>query len=291
MGVANWFETFCSNISVRNNSTISDRYKAITRRLNTDFWTTTSDTAHSLYVGSYGRNTAINGFSDLDMLFQLPYSDYEKYNAYQTNGQSALLQAVKASIQKTYPSTDLGADGQVVVTRFSDGPTFEVLPAFINTDGSFTHPDSNSGGSWKQTNPKPEIAAIQQRNGECNGNLVPLCRMMRAWKSKRNVPIGGLLIDTLAYRFIADWQHRDKSYLYYDFMCRDFFDFMAKQSTTQDYWLAPGSCQYVYRKGEFEGKAGDCYTLALEAITYATDNKDWSAKQKWREVFGASYPD
>ena len=65
MGCAEWFNTFCGNIRVRNGATISDRYKAITKRLNTDFWETTSDTSHSLYVGSYGRNTAIHGTSDV----------------------------------------------------------------------------------------------------------------------------------------------------------------------------------------------------------------------------------
>ena len=59
MGLADWFSGFCSNIKTQDGGTISTRYKAITRRLNTDFWTTNSDTVHSLYVGSYGRNTAI----------------------------------------------------------------------------------------------------------------------------------------------------------------------------------------------------------------------------------------
>src|SRR5437879_7069280 len=102
MGLAGWFSTLCYNLRVQDGGTISARYKAITRRLNTDFWTTTSDTAHSLYVGSYGRNTAIQGFSDLDMLFQFPYSVYKQYDGHAGNGQSALLQAVKTSIDKTY---------------------------------------------------------------------------------------------------------------------------------------------------------------------------------------------
>ena len=79
MGLADWFRGFCSTLKIQDGGTISTRYKAITRRLNTDFWTTTSDTAHSLYVGSYGRNTAIQGFSDLDMIFQLPNSVYAQY--------------------------------------------------------------------------------------------------------------------------------------------------------------------------------------------------------------------
>src|SRR5690348_17652085 len=118
MGLADWFSTFCRNIQVKDAGTISDRYKAITRRLNTDFWTTTSETAHSLYVGSYGRNTAIRGFSDLDMIFQLPYSVYEQYDRHTGNGQSALLQNVKTSIEKTYSTTSIRADGQVILVPF-----------------------------------------------------------------------------------------------------------------------------------------------------------------------------
>jgi Second Messenger Oligonucleotide or Dinucleotide Synthetase domain len=260
---------------------------------NTDFWTTTSDAAHSLYVGSYGRNTAIQGFSDLDMLFQLPYSIYEQYNRYAGNGQSALLQAVKASIEKTYSKTSIRADGQVILVPFTDGIIFEVVPAFINKDNSYTYPDANDGGRWRTTNPRPEIEAIRTRNGACNGNLIPLCRMMRSWKRKWDVPIGGLLIDTLAYQFIENYAYRDKAYLYYEFMCRDVFKWMADQDEKQEYWKAPGSGQYVYGKGLFQYKAKRCYNISLEAIAHemANPKREWSAKQKWRDIFGTAFPD
>ena len=292
MGLADWFNTFCKNIQVRDGSTISSRYKSITRRLNTDFWNTSSDTSHSLYVGSYGRNTAIQGFSDLDMIFRLPYAVYQQYNNHAGNGQSALLQAVRNSIANTYSASQIGADGQIVEIAFSNGITFEVVPAFKNTDDSFRFPNSNSGGSWKTTNPKPEIEAIRTRNNSCNGNLVPLCRMMRAWKSKWSVPIGGLLVDTLAYQFIDNWQYRDKSYLYYDYMCRDFFYFMANQDSEQEYWRAPGSSQHVYGKGLFQYRAKRCYNLSLDAIAHeaASPKQEWSAKQTWRKIFGNSFP-
>ena len=294
MGLADWFNTFCGNIQVQNGAVISLRYKAITKRLNTDFWETDSDTSHSLYVGSYGRNTAIHGTSDVDMIFQLPSSVYKQYDDYNGNGQSALLQAVRTSVKKTYSVTNIGAAGQVILVPFDDGITFELVPGFVNKDDSYTYPDSNAGGSWKTTNPKPEIEDIRTRNSTCNNNLVPLCRMMRSWKEQWNVPLGGLLIDTLAYQFIIDWTYRDKSYLYYDYMSRDFFAYMASQSADQDYWKAPGSGQWVYGgKGQFQYKAKRCYNIALQAIKHETSDpkQEWSAKQKWREIFGASFPD
>ena len=294
MGLADWFSIFCSNIQVQNGAVSSLRYKAITRRLNTDFWETASDTSHSLQVGSYGRNTAIHGTSDMDMIFQLPYSVYKQYDDYSGNGQSALLQAVRTSVKKTYSSTNIGADGQVILIPFDDGITFELVPGFVNDNDSYTYPDSNGGGSWRTTNPKAEIEAIRTRNNTCNKNLVPLCRMMRSWKKKWGVPIGGLLIDTLAYQFIIDWEHRDKSYFYYDYMCSDFFAYMAGQSEDQEYWKAPGSGQRVYGgKGQFQYKSKRCYNTALQAIEHETADpkQEWSAKQKWREIFGTSFPD
>ncbi len=293
MSLSEWFSEFCSELTVKDGGTISTRYKNITKRLNTDFWSTTSDTAHSLYVGSYGRGTATQGFSDLDMIFCLPYEDYKKYNNYSGNGQSALLQAVKKSIEKTYSTTSIMGDGQVILVPFNDGITFEVVPAFTNKDDSFTFPDANNGGSWKTTDPKPEIEAIRNRNNACNGNLKPLCRMMRAWKRKWEVPIGGLLIDTLAYQFIENWEYRDKSFLYYDYMSRDFLKWMSEQDSEQTYWRSPGSGQYVYGKGLFQYKAKRCYNISLEAIQHETADpkREWSAKQKWREIYGTTFPD
>lgn len=289
MGVGEDFKTFCNKLTISNCDDIETRCKAITKRLNLDFWDSYSDTAHRIYVGSYGRDTAI-GVSDLDVIFILPPLIYIQYSNYQYNGQSALLQSVKKSIAKTYINTDVGGDGQVVVISFSDGMKFELVPAFKNEDGSFTYPDSNNGGKWKITNPKPEISAVAARNSLCNGNLKQLCRMVRAWKNEWDVPMGGLLIDTLAYNFINNWEYKDRSYLYYDWMSRDFLLYLADQSIEQQYWRAAGSNQYIWRKGLFEYKAKRCYNLAQEAINYESKGMNWSARQTWREIYGTAYP-
>lgn len=291
MGVGENFQAFCGNLTINNRTSIGNRYQLITRRLNLDFWNQDSKTNHSLYVGSYGRGTAIRGFSDLDMIFQLPYAYYQKYNAYSSNGQSAMLQDVKRSLQKTYSSTDIGGDGQVVVIRFNDGIRFEIVPAFANTDGSYTYPDSNNGGRWKTTNPKPEINAISSMDIQCNNNLKRLCRVARAWRNKWDAPMGGLLIDTLAYRFITNWEYRDKSYLYYDWMSRDFLKYLSDEPE-RSYWQSVGSKQFIWNKGKFQYKSKRCYNIALEAISHESANpkREWSAKQKWREIFGTSFP-
>lgn len=287
MSVADNFRSFCNKLIQKD---VSYRYKRITRRFNLDFRGLDSETSYSLYIGSHGRKTATSKTSDVDMLYQLPYSEYEKYDNYQTNGQSALLQAVRQSLQNTYPSTSLGADGQVVVVNFDDGITFEILPAFINVEKSYTYPDSNNGGSWRTTDPKSEINSIRARDDIYGGNLRRLCRMARIWKAKHNVPIKGLLIDTLAFQFIGQWEHRNESYMYYDWMMRDFFLYLSKQDSEKSYWLAPGSGRYVYRTGPFEYRAKQAYNKALEAIQNEQDGYLYSSKKNWQEIFGTIYP-
>lgn len=292
MGVYDEFIAFKDKYNIGRDliSSIGQRYRRITARLNTDFWGADSDTAHSLYVGSYGRDTAARGISDLDIGFRLPSEVYTKYNAYQGNGQSALLQAVRASLLKTYTSSSVGGDGQVVVISFTDGITFEVLPYFDNAVGTWTYPDSNGGGSWKACNPRAEMAAVHARNLLVNRNLKPLCRMMRVWKEFNSVPISGALIDALAYQFIDNWPHRAQSYGYHDYMARDFLKYIYDQSRDQQYWLMPGSASQVYKTGVFWAKALYDHNAAVEACAMQDDSQAAARRAKWRHVFGPTFP-
>lgn len=292
MSVATVFEEFNKSLVIgqAQRSAYSTRYLAICRRLNIDFWGFDL-TSGGKYIGSYGRNTANNWVSDIDMLFELPWSVYSKYDTYVTNGQSALLQAVRNSICVTYSTSKLKGDGQIVSVSFSDNSTFEVLPVFKNTDGSYTFADSNGNGSWKKTNPVPEIKAITTGDLLTNNNLRRLCRMARSWKHYCSVPIKGLLIDSLAYRFLTNWSSKDKSYLYYDWLSRDFFEYIKNQPKDQTTWYAVGSSQAIYNPENFRYKATQAYNRAVSATKYHTDNKEWSAKQKWREIYGFRFPD
>lgn len=293
MGVAENFKAFRANYLIPSGtvSSISARYKRITKQLNKTFWNTESESAHSLYVGSYGRDTAANGVSDLDVAFTLPNTIYNQYDKHAGNGQSALLQAVKKSIEGTYANSYVGGDGQVVALNFTDGIRFEILPVFVNTSNTFTFADSNEGGSWKACDPRGEMNAFSARDSATtNGNLKAISRMARIWRDKHNVPMSGMLIDTLAYQFISDWGYRDKSYLYHDYLVRDFLLFLANVDRTQTYWRAPGSGSYVFKKGNFQTQAAASYQDAVSAINHEANQRPATARNKWRDIFGSTYP-
>lgn len=282
MNVSSTFQEFLQNLAINNKEEISNRYEEITKVLNIKYRNTESRTSNSLQVGSYGRFTAIKGISDLDMIYILPQKEYKRFKC---SRQSALLQEVKKTIQSRYPKTDMRRDGQVVVISFTNYQ-IEVLPAFECEDGSFLYPDTNNGGSWKNTNPRLEIKAICDLH-EKNKNLRNLCKMIRSWKNYHGVAMGGLLIDSLAYNFLnSTTYYNDKSFAHYDQLIKDFFKYLSDLQNT-NYVFAPGSNQKVYIKSKFQTKAKKAHKLVLEAIE-AQKNKN--ANQKWKKIFGRSFP-
>ncbi|NOH15278.1 SMODS domain-containing nucleotidyltransferase [Clostridium cochlearium] len=186
---------------------ISSRYRRITKVINREFWNSESETDNSLYVGSYGRNTAIST-SDIDILINLPNSEFDRFNSLKGNSQSRLLQAVRRAIKKSYPNSDIRADGQIVKVNFSDGVIFEILPVFKRHDRSFVYPDSNMGGNWMSTNPKAEQEAIKERNRLSNGLLVSTCRHMRYIRDNyfKSYHLSGIVIDSFVYDAIGNWK-------------------------------------------------------------------------------------
>lgn len=283
MGIADDFKTFLDNIKVDNAATISLRYGEITAALNKQFRDTESKTANSLQVGSYGRWTAIKGISDLDMIYITPAVEWDTYK---NGGHYALLRDTKDAIKARYPSTTVKVDRLVVRVLYKDFH-IEIMPAFRQADGSYTYPDTANGGSWKITKPQAELDEMRAANERKNRNLRRLCKMARAWKNKHGVAMGGLLIDTLAYNFLeATDEYDEKSYLYYDYMCRDFFKFLADQPKQSEY-AALGSRQRVRVKKRFERKAKKAHELCLKAIEAGGQANE---RQKWRDVFGNGYP-
>lgn len=190
---------------------ISKRYHTVAKAINNEFWDSSSDSSHCLYVGSYGRNTAIDA-SDVDILVELPSAEFDRYNNLNGNSQSRLLQSVRKAIIDIYPRSDVRADGQVVKINFQDGIKFEILPAFKSLNGSYKYPDSNAGGSWKSTNPKAEQEAMADKNRSSNGLLYDTCKHIRRIHVNNfsSYHLSGIVIDSFAYSAIGSWQWSEK---------------------------------------------------------------------------------
>lgn len=241
---------------------ISKRYKRITKAVNSEFWSSNSETAHSLYVGSYGRGTATTD-SDLDVLLSLPRSEYERYDMYKRNGQSRLLQAVKSAVSETYSTTDVKGDGQVVIVRFSDGMKFELLPAFERVDSwgsfvSYDYPDTHMGGRWLATDPKAEQEAMKEKNRSSRGLLFDTCKHIRNVhaQSFSSYRLSGIVIDSFVFSAIGDWHWSDEVGTTpagtYEMRLLDEFNRLSLQGAVPFALFSPGSQQAIDTAKSYE---------------------------------------
>ncbi|MBR6688585.1 MAG: nucleotidyltransferase [Clostridia bacterium] len=279
------FEEFCSNIKLDNKEDMESTVKDITKKLNKHYYDLDDAVEHMHTVGSVGRTTAIKNTSDLDILFELPQSVYDRINDNEGNKQSQLLQEVKNVLKDRYPNTDLRGDGQVVVINFSKY-TVELVPAFKNDDDSYKYPDSNEGGKWRNTNPLPEIEKCLEIDDQTSGNFTNICHMLRAWKNKAGFKFKGLLIDTLTNNFLNNnEQYKNCNYEDYLNLIKDLFLYLKSQNKEQEFWHAIGSNQKVYDDGRFIRKAAKTYEEIkdLEADTERIN-------KKLRKVFGREFP-
>ncbi len=239
----------------------------IAKKLNKEYYGITGEGAEHMYiVGSVGRRTAIKGSSDLDLLFVLPDEIYDKYDGYETGGQSKLLQDVKNVLLERYPKTDISGDGQVVVLDFF-AYTVELVPGFVKDNTSFIYPDTHDGGSWKITKPLLEQEACNELNFLSNGIFGDFTSILRAWKNNIGFAFSGLLIDSLVANFFENNNYFVDCCNDYKKILVELFGALKTENPNQSYWLALGSNQHVFDKGKgiFVKKAKQAYEKLTEA--------------------------
>jgi hypothetical protein len=71
--------------------------------LNGKYYGSTSKTANSFYVGSWGKYTRIRPPRHVDVLFQLPKATYDRFQLRTGNKQSQLLQEIKTGTRCKFP--------------------------------------------------------------------------------------------------------------------------------------------------------------------------------------------
>jgi hypothetical protein len=286
-GVSTLFETLVANTQLTQAQLddASGKHARVRAVLNKAYYGIDSGTANSFLVGSYGKKTAIRPPSDVDILFSLPWSVFSRFKERTGNIQSQLLQEVKGILQKSFPTTAMKADGQIVLVPFTTY-AIEVLPAFEFTiySSGFYHADSNGGGSWRSTDPKAEMQVLVESNRISGSKTTHLIKLMKAWKIVCGVKIKSLGLELLAIRFMSGWQYKKEGYLYYDFMVRDFLGFILNNVNA---WIPiSGTSETISLGSEWEAQARIALNAAIRATVHGAEDRPYSAKDEWRNIFG-----
>lgn len=293
MQTAEMFRSFLDDLKIPDDrmQAIATHYKNATRRLNLTFRGTQNGFNNRLKVGSAGRRTAVSKTSDLDMLYIMPQGYRDEYQGGE-NPQRRLLRDVKDALKLTFTQQVVKVDRLVVQIVF-DSFHIEVQPVFETDEGHFEYPDTKANGGeggWRITKPRMEITEMRDFRNTKSRNLHNLCRMLRAWKNRNTVDMGGLLIDTLAWRFLKQTDDYDETGMVsYGLMCRDFFDFLRNEEE-HDHYAAIGSRQRVKVYKKFQRQAKRSYELCCEAIEAYESGFLKKCHKLWRDIFGLSFP-
>ncbi len=263
------------------------KFKSVVACLNRHYYGTASDFDHGKLVGSWGKRTEIRPPRDVDMMFMLPETVYLRFERLvrTTNKQSVLLQEVKGVLQSRFPRTTMKGDGQVVIVPF-DSYSAELVPAFI-ISRQINICDTNNGGRYKIINPDAEMAVIDQTDRVTSGKARDLTRMMKRWQVTCNVPFSSFWFEILINQFLPSWAYRDKSTFYYDYMVRDFFEFLI--SKANGLIMVPGISEVITIGDAWKSRAQSGFDRSKLACSLE-HSKPNEAGEEWRKIFGNDMP-
>jgi hypothetical protein len=271
MGVSERFSTFLSNITLT---------------LNAAYWSSSSKTNNSKYIGSWGKRTRVRPPRDVDVLFTLPSDTYERFQKRTGNRQSQLLQEVKGVLAKQFSSTIIRGDGPAVVVALAKY-TVEVIPAFSLNNGRCWVPMTDAGGRYKEADYEAESSGMSSHNSKTKNNTRDLIKMMKRWQAYCSVSLKSFWIEILAQNFLDQWEHAGNSAVYYDYMCRDFLKYICGQTST--YVYAPGTLEAMNIGSAWESKTRSARDRAVKACDLETTDSA-SAGDEWQKIFGTDIP-
>jgi len=240
-----------------------------------------------LIVGSWGKGTQVRPSTDIDIMALFDQSVLERFQGYAFNGQSALLQEIKEKLETTYPQTRKRGDGQVVQIDFNS-IMVELVPVFASGSGQFVMPDTNGGGSWKTVDPIAQIKLIDDADRAYNGNVRPLCKILKQWKRECSVDLKSFFIELLVVEFFRNYTCGHYDYYWYDFYVRDCLRFLKSRVNG---WVAiPGTGEIVPLGDKWASKVDTAITIAETACNYEREDLEIMAGMEWQKIFGPRIP-
>lgn len=277
------FADFKSNLEITSlqTETVSTRHSNVRDAVKKEI-----EVVESFLTGSYSRSTMIAPLNQADIdIFTVLKAEY-----YRSDGQVYLLDKVRDTLKKTYPSTPkISRNGQAVTITFTDF-TVDVIPAFYREGGGYLIPNTITG-KWIATDPKQHITISSEHNKKHNGNLVPLVKMIKCWNKNINYHFGSFHLEVMAQQMLNGVTISD-----FPSGVRFFLDkgreYVAKKNPDPSgYNDDVGS--YLDTKEKIDAAVSrftTAYSRAIKAEEFAQEGKIQDAVDEWRKIFGNQFP-
>lgn len=255
------------------------KYTGVCQKLYSHYYNGEYDDEKKYLFGSYKTKTNVRPLTedqDVDVLFKIPQSTYDKFDKYESNGQAALLQEVRNILKEKYTTTDtIKAWGKVVLVQFQENHhNVELLPALEQDDGAFLIPNSENGGSWETFDPRAEVERFQTSNESTNGLTRELAKMLKTWAhntTSMSYKSCKRLDDVIT--FLDEFYPQGKETTSYAKIVFDFFDYMSSRCGD-----------------DIKSYINTALSHARKALEYDSNEKPVEASEQWRTIFGDKFP-
>lgn len=275
------FTTFIENITLTQaqSDDAKKKYTGVCEKLYDVYYTGDYDEGKKYLFGSYKTKTNVRPLTsdqDVDVLFKIPQETFDKYEAYESNGQEALLQEIRDILKEKYTTTDkIKAWGKVVLVNFSEGHhNVELLPALELEDNTFKIPNTENGGSWDIFDPRKEVDLFNESNSDTNGLTRDLAKMLKAW-AHNTTSMSYKSCDRMddIMTFLSENYSSGKEETSYSKIVFDYYDYMSNHCDEK-------------LKSYIDTALG----RARKALEYEDNDQPKEASEEWRKIFGSEFP-
>lgn len=275
------FSDFINEITLTSSQSkdAKKKYTGVCQKLYSHYYNGEYDDGKKYLFGSYKTKTNVRPLTedqDVDVLFKIPQSTYDKFDKYESNGQAALLQEVRNILKEKYTTTDtIKAWGKVVLVQFQENHhNVELLPALEQEDDTFLIPNSENGGSWEVFDPRAEVERFQTSNENTCGLTRELTKMLKSWAhntTSMTYKSYQRLDDVIM--FLDELYPNGKGAMSYAKTVFDFFDYMSTRCGN-----------------DIKSYINTALSRSRKALEYDNNDQPKEASEQWRLIFGNEFP-
>jgi hypothetical protein len=280
--IASSFTKLRSNleISALQTSTVSTRQTNVRKAVEKDFVV-----LNSFLTGSYKRSTMIAPLdkADIDIFIVLDTKHYK------SDGHASLIDGIRATLLKTYPTTPkISRNGHAVTITFTDFKV-DVVPSFKRSGGGYLIPDSVHR-EWISTDPTVHEAYVTSSNTAHGGSVVPVIKMIKAWNRNISKTFVSFYLELIAVEIFSGVSLSDDPSA-----VRYFFDkgrerVKKKVSDPAGFGDQINPITGSTTVSDAISRFQIAYDRAVRAEALAAAGRISEAVTEWRKVIGAYFP-